>query len=170
MKEEKKKLDALTKIKIVFTIEYLVIAFVVITIGVLKLTNVMASRQPRLLIYNIITVLGSLFILYSSIRMLVDKKYRQKVEVLDKLLLLPLPLYLIPFDIYCFLHYGTFNTDYIKYSISSVLLYIGVVYIFLGIYHFFKPSKEILEALKEEEEKELLEKTEDKKEDNTDAK
>lgn len=152
MEKQKTKMDPLTKVKTIFTVEYEAIAAILLTVGILKITGVMGTRQPRLLIYNIITIAGGLFLLYTMIRALLDKKYREKIELLDKALLAPIPLYLIPFDIYCFCHYENYNETFVKFSVAIILLYIGLVYAFLGIYHFHKPSKEILEALKEDDE------------------
>lgn len=154
MNEDKK----FTKIKRIFLVEYLLIAVVVLVIAILKLTGVMPNSKNRLLVYNIITTLGGVFIIVTFLLALFDKKRREKVEMLDKSLLLPLAIYLLPFDIYCFFKYGTFNEEFVKYSVAIVLIYIFLIYTFLGIYHYYKPSKEILNAYEEMKKEEELEK------------
>ena len=164
--ENEKKMDSFKKIKLIFLIEYLVIALVVLVIAILKLTNVMQTSQTRLLIYNIISSVGAIYFFVTFTMAMVNPKYRAKTDLLDKCLLMPLSLFLIPFNIYCFVRYGNFNELFVRYSVAAVLLYIFVIYTFLGIYHYFKPTKEILlayEEMKKEEEEARLKALEEAK-------
>lgn len=71
--------------------------------------------------------------------------------MIDKCLLLPVPLCLIPLDIWILIQ-GIDNVDpnVFRFGISIPLLYFSLVYVFEAIYHYFKPLPLLLE---EEEEK-----------------
>ena len=160
----KKKLSLETKTKLIYSLELIIIALVLIVFAVLKLTGVIPTKPTRLLIYNIITTVGGAYFIFDFIWVLVSKKKRAKSSLLDKILMLPGSFYLIAFDIICFIDKAKgVETDnqFVVISISSVFLYIAAVYLFQGIYHFYHPipmlEQAIEEALEEEKNKELEE-------------
>ena len=149
---EKKKLSEETKIKLIYCGELAIIALIVIVIGALKLAGVIATKPTRLLIYNIITTLGGAWLITDLIWALVSPKRRAKSCLLDKFMTLPVGLYLLVFDVICFIDKikGVATNDLlVKLSVGVVLLYIGAVYIFQAIYHYFKPVPQMLEAIEE---------------------
>lgn len=136
------------KYKLIFSIEYLVIALVLLVIGFLKIFGVLGYNADRVLVYNIITLIGVAYIIFDLIFNLASKKRRDKMCVIDKILPGILAIYLIVFDV---LVLAKIKNDelFIQYSVGAVLLYAGSVASFLGIYHYFKPSIQIYEAVDE---------------------
>ena len=169
----KKKLSEETKVKLIYCGELAIIALIVIVIGALKLAGVIGTKPTRLLVYNIITTLGGVWVIVDLIWAIVSKKRRAKVCMMDKLMTLPVGLYLLVFDTICFIHKAQGlepNDLLVKLSVGIVLLYIGVIYIFQAIFHYFHPVPQMLEAIEEakqaklEEEQKALENPEKEEE------
>ena len=147
------KMPTEKKIRITFLLEYVILAIVALVVGVLKMAGVIPTKPTRLLIYNIISIVGAAYFIIEIVWYFLSEKKRQRTDLLDKLIVLPVLLYLLAFDIYCFIYYGKPMWDiFVTMSIGSALTYVGLVYIFLGIYRYKHPSKMILEAIKEVEE------------------
>ncbi len=157
---DKEKL--LKKTKLIFTVEYLLIAAVVIVIGFLRMFDIMEYSEKRLLIYNIITLVGVAYLIFDLIFNTVKKERREKICWVDKILTGIAGLYLLVFDILVLSKVLT-DLSAIKYSVASVLLYAGAVSTFLGIYHYKYPSKQVLEVVEEEYNQKLQELEEEKK-------
>ena len=153
----KNKMPIEKKVKLIYSGELILIALVVLVIGILKLVDIIPTNPTRLLVYNIITIIGGAVLLGDFCWAIFSKKRRPKVSLLDKCLALPAALYLIAFDIVCFIQGASINDRFVVYSIGLVLVYIGAIYIFQGIYHYFHLTPQLLEAIKEEEERELEE-------------
>ena len=152
------------KYKLIFLVEYLLISAILLTIGLLKVFNVIEYNDKRLLVYNIITLIGVAYITFDLVWNLVSKKKRESLCIIDKVFPGIAALYLLVFDILVLGKFYT-NLEFIKYSIGAVLIYAGSVSLGLGIYHHFKPSKQILEAIDEAYEEKLKEQEEDSKKD-----
>ena len=155
---EKKKLSPETKVKLIYCGELLIIALIVIVVGALKLSGVIATKPTRLLVYNIITTVGGTWLIFDLVWALVSKKRRPKVCLLDKFLALPVGLYLFVFNTICFIDKAqglTTNDLLVRLSVGIVLLYIGLIYIFEAIYHYFYPVPQMLEAIEEAKKEEL---------------
>ena len=165
--DEKEKL--LKKTKLIFLIEYLVIALILITIGLLRIFDVIPYDSNRLLVYNIITLIAVAYIYFDTTWFIVSKKKRERSDLVDKIFPIPVALFLTVFDILV-LAKIVINTDFFKYSISSVLLYVGLGCLFLGIYHHYKPSKMLLLAVEEEYAEKLKEIEEQNSKDETSGK
>lgn len=149
---EKKKLSEETKVKLIYCGELAIIAIVVIVIGALKLSGIIATKPTRLLVYNIITTLGGVWLITDLIWALASPKRKARSCLMDKLMVLPVGLYLLFFDILCFIDKAkgvTTDDLLVRLSVGIVLLYVGVVYIFQAIYHYFKPIPQMLEAIEE---------------------
>ena len=58
---------------------------------------------------------------------------------------LPAGLYLVSFDIYCFVTNPAGNSDIYRYGVPIVLFYLSACYLFESIYHFYKPVPGLLE-------------------------
>lgn len=136
------------KIKLIYSIELIAIAIVALVIAVLRIAGVMKPNATRLLIYNIITIIGGIWLVTDLVWCLLSPRRKAKNCLLDKFLLLPLGLFLLGFDIFCFVTKDTPEL-FVIYGISGALIYLAVVYIFLGIYHYYKPMPQILEAIEE---------------------
>ena len=136
----------LRKTKRTFLIEYLVIAVVLLVIAFLRMFDVIKYSANRLLAYNIITLLGFAYIYFDFFFSLFKKSRREKNCFLDKALSMIVATYLVVFDV---LVLAKITTDmyFIKYSICAVLLYAAAMSLFLGIYHYFMPTHQILDLV-----------------------
>ena len=143
----------------------MVIAAILLTIGFLKIFGVLGYNPERVLVYNIITLVGVAYIIFDLIFNLASKRRRAKMCVIDKVFPCILAIYLIVFDI---LVLAKIKADeiFIQYSIGAVLLYAGCFSTFLGIYHYFKPSQQIIDAVDEIYEAKLKELEETSKKEN----
>lgn len=168
----KKQMDSLTKMKLIMSIEYLAIALVFLVVAILKLTGVMNSSDVRAKIFNFVTLAGSVWIIGDFIWASVSKKRKEKVDYLDKSLMLPLGIYLFIYNMISIIIWNNAPQWY-KYGMSVAFIYVFLTYSFFGVYHYFFPNKSLILAVEEEkkeqeeEAKKALEeksKSEDKKE------
>lgn len=156
----KQKLSEEAKVKLIYCGELALIAIVVIVIGALKLAGIIATKPTRLLVYNIITTLGGVWIIADLIWSIASTKRRAKSCLMDKFMTLPAGLYLLVFDTICFINkaQGLETNDLlVKLSVGIVLLYVGVIYIFQAIFHYFHPVPQMLEAIEEAKQAKLEE-------------
>lgn len=158
----KKPMDDLTKSKLIMTIEYVIIATLFLVLAILKLCNIFNSSEVKSHIFNIVTLAGGIWIIADFIWASVSKKRRLRIDYLDKIIVLPTSLFLIPFDIFCLVNWNNFDglKEWYKYGVSGVFIFIFVIYTFLGIWHYIHPSKALLIAVEQdriEKEKALLE-------------
>lgn len=147
---KKNKLDDLTKVKLIYSGELIVIAIAVIVIGILQITNVLTIKELFRNIFNWVTIFGAPFLIATSIWAFVSPNRRKKVSLLDKITLLPIAIYIIVIDIICFINYGTMDQSFYQTYIPIALLMIGVVYIIQGVYHWYRPLPALLEELEQE--------------------
>ena len=151
----------------VFLIEYFVISAVLLLIGFLRVFDVMKYSETRLLVYNIITLIGVAYIIFDLCWNL-RKSKRKDFSLIDKIPPLFLAAFLLVFDILV-LSKAVTNLNFIKYSICGVLFSAGIYSLVIGIYHYFKPQKMFLEAVEEayqaalQEEQEEAQKQEENK-------
>ena len=59
--------------------------------------------------------------------------------------------------------------DFIKYCISGVLMYAAAMSIFLGVYHYQKPSKMLIATVEEEYQKMLEEEVQEAAKDSSEV-
>ena len=67
--------------------------------------------------------------------------------MLDKIMMLPLAIYLYVFDIIGFVNPRPY--EYYQIGIPMAFFYIACAYTFQGIYHYFHPTPMLLEAINE---------------------
>ena len=146
-------------IKILF-IEQLVIGGVLLVLGFLRMFDVIKNNGTRLLIYNIITMGGGLWFVFDLVWSLCSEKRRKKVSMFDKITPAPVSLYLIGFDIYCFVTYGHTDGDFVRYSVASVLLAASIIMFLQAFYHRKNPAPMTIAAIIEAEQEEAKEKEE----------
>lgn len=164
----KKELDALTKAKLIYSGELIVIALVFLVIAILKITQVIPTNSTRHLVLNWITIFGGTWVVVDFFWALLSKKRRPKISLLDKSLQLPAGIYLITFDLYCIIS-QTQDANILRFGFPLVILYLCACYIFEGIYHFYHPIPGLLAAIVEEEVPENPEETiQDKEEEKQD--
>ena len=163
---DKEKL--LKKTKLIFFVEYIAIAVVLIVIGLLRIFDIIPYNPQRLLAYNIITLVGVAYVFFDFTWFLVSKKKRAKSDLIDKIFPVPLAIFLLVFDIMV-LAKQIEDINFIKYCIAGVLMYGAAIALFLGIYHFINPSKMLLAAVEEEYAEKLQEADEEKAKENSET-
>lgn len=159
--QKKKTMDELTKAKLIYTGELLLIAIAFIVLPILELTNVVPISERHHIIFNIITTIGAVYIISDFLWCTFSPMKRKKVSYLDKLTLIPLGIYLAVIDTIMYVNWNKLPYEYYLGFMTSTLLYIAVIYIFQAIYHWKHPIPMLIEAA-EADEKEKLEKEENK--------
>ena len=163
----KGKMSNEKKTKLIYSGELIFFSIVFAVIATLELTRVLHLRDWVLIAFNWITIFGGLWMIVDFFWVMFSKKRRPKNSLLDKSLLVPLGIFLIVFDIICFtkqIQKVEIKYDFRLYMMTSAFIYIAVIYLFQGIYHYFKPIPAIIEAIKEadeEDRKKLEEETQE---------
>ncbi len=147
----KKKMSSSKKMIIFYSVELLVIAAVFITIAILDLTGVLTISVRQHIIFNFVTVLGGAWFIADFVWATFSSKRKERICYIDKILHLPLGLYLIAFDTIMFVHWNVLAYEVYLYGMTGAFLYIGICYTFEGIYHFFKPIPSMIEEEKKED-------------------
>ena len=142
---EKKKLDDLTKIKIMLLVEYLIFVAVFAVLGTLFLTGVIQVAEWKRYVFTYVTLAGGVWIITDFFWTTFSRIRRAKNCLLDKILLLPVGLALVSYDIYAITQ-GCAETLPYRYVIGINLLIIAVIYLFQAIFHWFKPIPAVIEA------------------------
>lgn len=147
-KEQKKTI-------LIYCGELAIFSVVFFTIGLLILLEVIGIKDWKRYVFTYLTLIGGIWPIADFIWMLASPKHRSHNSMVDKCLLLPVPLALIPFDIWV-LTQGINNVEDVvfRFGISIPLMYISIVYLFECVYHYFKPIPMLLEEDEEEKEKE----------------
>lgn len=145
-----KKLDKETKFKLVYSGELLFFAVLFLVFSILKFTKVMGYNPSRTLVFNWITIFGGAWGIADFIWAVCSKKRQQRISMIDKVTVLPLSLFIITYDLICFIAKPE-NSNFYIYMIGGAFAYISVIYIFQAIYHFYHPIPGLLEDDEEEE-------------------
>ena len=166
-------MDETKKMIIVYTVELSVFAIAFLTLAILEFTRVLNISETHLRIINWVSIflapvgiIDFIWFWFSPIR-------RKKNSLLDKLLLLPLSIYIIVFDIICFMKYAEPQLELAQIMIPIALSYVTFVYALEAIYHYKHPVPMLLmeiEKEKQEQQAEVVDvpATENKEEDNKD--
>ncbi len=142
--------DNLKKAKLIYSLTLIGFGIIFIVLGVLKLTGIWTSAGVRRIIFNVITTIGSIWLIIDFMWTCLNKKRREKKSLLDKIINLPAGLFLLTFDILCFM--SIIKDEIAHYFVGGVFLYLALSYLFQGVYHYYHPLKEIIEAAKEMDE------------------
>ena len=161
----KKKMDFATKAKLIYSGELILFAIVFITLAILKITGVIKYNELRAAIFNWVTIFGGSWIIADLIWAICDKKRQKRIALIDKIIHAPIGLYLIAFDLYCFISHPD-ETVY-RFGIPIALGYLGLCYIFEGIYHFKYPVPGLFEEEEESKQSEDSSIEENPSEDNS---
>ena len=158
MEINKNKMDPEKKYKLIYSVELLVFSIVFLVLGILEMTNVIHISQRYSLIFRWITIFGSAWIIADFIWASCSKKRRKRIAIIDKIVMLPLALYIITYDIIGFVTNPPIDTNYAFYQfgMSSAFIYIGLVYIFEAIYHWYHPVPGLFDDLKEKEKADVV--------------
>ena len=149
----KKNLDALTKAKLIYSGELIIIAIIFLVVAILKMTGVIPFNSTRHLVFNWITLFCGLWVIIAFLWGALSKKRRPRICLLDKVLHLPAGIYMVAFDLYCLIAQPKDQTIY-RFGFPIAIMYLCLCYIFEGVYHFYHPIPGILEAVVEVDEEE----------------
>lgn len=142
----KKKMDEERKAMVIYTGELILFAIAFAVLGVLKITKVIGYNDTRRLVFNYITLVGGVWGIADFIWYLCSKRRRARNFMPDKIAVLVLALYMIVYDIICIVKLP--SEDFAIYMLGAALLYVAVVYLFQGIYHYFIPVPGYLEDIR----------------------
>lgn len=149
----KKKMDFMTKAKLLYSGELALFAIAFLTIATLEFTKVIKISDKHHTIFNWVTMFGATWLIIDFLWALLSPKRRKRIAIIDKIIVLPVAVYLISFDLFCLITKPTNQLVY-QYGIPAVLAYLGLAYTFEAIYHFKYPVPGLLdieEKAKEEE-------------------
>lgn len=149
-----KKMDELKKAKLIYTIELGIFAVAFLVVAILQFVKVIKLGENHLHIINWISIFAAPLGILDFIWFLSSPVRRKKNSFLDKVLILPLAIYIIVFDIICFINYEPAPVDLAQIMIPCALTYVTLVYTVEAIYHWFKPVPLLYEALEEHKNKE----------------
>ena len=144
-----KKLDKETKYKLVYSGELALFAVLFAVFAVLKFTGVLGYNPRRALVFNWITIFGGAWGIADFIWAVCSKKRQQRISLLDKFLLLPLSLFIITYDLICFI--AKPEPSFYNIMLGIAFAYVAVIYCFQAVYHFYHPIPGLLDDDEEEE-------------------
>ena len=94
-KEKSRIMDIEKKTKLIYSGEFILIALVFLVLGILEILKVIVIGTNFQLIFKILTLVGATWLVTDFLWTLLSKKRRKKNCLLDKILNLPIPLFLI---------------------------------------------------------------------------
>ena len=157
------------KVRLIYSGELYLFVLVFLTIGILKLTGVVNTDPLRTSIIAIITTLGSSWLVTDFFWTLKSPKRRERNPLLDKAIMLPLAVYVITFNIICFINWNNrlnWDLGFYRIGFSCILFYGAIAYAFLGTYYLKRVHPLILEnyneeiaQIEKEEQEKLMEET-----------
>ena len=172
--QPKQKMSEETKAKLVYSGELVVIALILLVLGILRLTGLRGYNHTMRLVFNIVTTFGAIYGIYNFVSYFVSPKKRAKTSLIDVITVLPITLFLIGFNIYCYINVIHLAESAVtpeikeicKYCMGGLLVYAGITFMFQGIYHYFKPVPLLYKILEEAEQEEAKEEEEESNKDN----
>ena len=96
----KKKMDTMTKAKLIYSGELFVFAIAFLVVAILEFTQVIKISERHHIIFNWVTLFGGSWLIADFIWALADKKRQKRIAMIDKIIHLPLGIYLIAFDLF----------------------------------------------------------------------
>ena len=147
----KEKMSLEKKTKLIYSGELMLFAILFLVLATLEILHVIGKRHIMLVIFNWVTIFGGTWMLVDFFWVLFSKKRRKKNSLLDKALLIPLGIYLITFDIICFCNAPIVDVEdnFRRLMMGIAFYYIGVIYLFQSIYHYFVPVPSLIQAIED---------------------
>lgn len=149
----KEKMSLEKKVKLIYSGELIFFALVFIALATLEILGVIGKREIMMTIFNWVTIFGGTWMIADFIWVLCSKRRQKKNSILDKALLVPAGIYLITFDIICFVGPSFVTMGFRRLMMGILFYYLGANYLFQGIYHWFKPIPGLFDSIREAEEK-----------------
>ena len=147
----KKKMDVLTKAKLIYSCELGIFAITFLVMAILKATGVMGSDATRLRIFNWVTLFGGTWLMIDFFWAVFDKNRQKRIALIDKCIHLPAGIYLIAFDLYCLITNPAIDGPICRYGVPIAFTYLGLCYAFEAIYHFYHPVPSLLDTIEEDD-------------------
>lgn len=146
------------KAVLIYSGELALFSIIFLVIGILIMIGVIQVADWKRYFFTYVTMIGGLWPIADFIWTLLSKKHREGNSLLDKCLVLPAPLALIPLDIWILVQ-GIEKVENVvfRFGISIPLIYFALVYAIECVYHYFKPIPMLLEEEKKEEKTETKE-------------
>ena len=163
----KKKMDLMTKAKLIYSIELGVFSVVFLVLAILKFTHAIGVNATRLTVFNWITLFGGSWIVADFFWAMFDKKRQKRIAIIDKCIHLPAGLYLITFDLFCLITKPDVTNPICIYGVPIVLTYLCICYAFEAIYHFKYPVPGLIDGLEQNDTNIEQESSEENQEDSS---
>ena len=153
----KEKMTTEKKLKLIYTGELLFFGVLFIVLATLEILGVIGKREIMMTIFNWVTIFGGTWMIVDFFWVLFSKKRRKKNSLLDKVLLIPAGIYLITFDIICFCKLSFVTMEFRRLMMGILFYYLGAIYLFQGVYHYFFPVPSLIEAIEQAKQEETQE-------------
>jgi hypothetical protein len=154
---EKKKIDALTQAKLIYSGELGLFAVLFIVLGILRMVGIISPSGNFRNVFLYITLVGGFLAIGNFVWSCVSPKHRKTVSRVDAALTLPIAVFLIVIDIIQLVN-GLTEQGLYNIYMGVIFVYFGLDYTYQAIYHWFKPSEAILEIVEESKKEEEAEK------------
>jgi len=152
----KKKMDDLTKAKLIYSGELAIFAILFLVLGLLFILKIIGVASYKKWLFPILTLAGAIWVIIDLVWTLLSPKKRVKSSLVDKWLVLPSALVFLGCDSYVLtaliVNPSTTSLDvFFPLYIGITLLYLSGIYLFQSIYHFYRPVPALINAVKEDE-------------------
>ena len=150
----KKKMTTEQKAILAYALELFIFGIVFEILGILRITGIIGYSNTRRIVFNWITLVGGTIAIGEFIWYCFSKRKRARNFLPDKLAVLALASFMITYDLICLIG-GNPSPEFCTYMLGGAICYIGIVYLFQGVYHYFRPLPgylaDIREAIAEDE-------------------
>jgi len=147
----KAKMSDEKKAILMYSGELLLIGCVFLVLSILRFVGIFKTGETPHRIFNWITIFGGTWVIVDFFWSNFFPKRRAKVTLLDKYLTLPMGVFCVVFDIFCFANEKFFQDNAIwQYALGALFMYAAVSLIFQSIFHYKFPTKELLRAIEED--------------------
>lgn len=151
------------KAVLLYSGELAVFSIIFIVIGLLIILEVIGISGWKRYAFTYVTLIGGIWPIADFIWTLASKKHRAANSLVDKCLLVPTPLCLIPLDIWILVQgIEKVENNVFRFGIGIPLIYFALVYAFEAVYHYFKPIPMLLEEDEKEKETTIKKEENDK--------
>ena len=143
----KKKMDAEQKSILAYALELFIFGIVFEVLGVLRITGIIGYNETRRVVFNWITLCGCTIAIGEFIWYCFSKRKQARGFLPDKLAVLALAIFMITYDLICLIGKNP-SPEFCTYMLGGAICYVGVVYLFQGVYHYFRPLPGYLEDIR----------------------
>lgn len=142
---EKKKMDPVKKIKLIYSGELIFFSILFIVLSILFYTGVIGISTFKRYFLSILSVAGGTWSLIDFIWFLKSPKRRKKYSLLDKCLILPVSVILLASGIVSLCLISSLPDLYFVLVYGIALDYFALIYLFESVYHYHHPIPGLIE-------------------------